>query len=338
MASVRDVAARAGVSVGTVSRVINRHEDVAPALRDRVEAAMRELSYAPNALARNFRRQRTGAVGVVVPDVTAPFFADLVKQIEWVARNQGYALLIGNSDNRSDIENEYISRLHERGVDGLILVPSTGVEHLPLDYRSPVVIVDQDVDGVDVIATDHEAGAREIVEHLAGLGHRRIACIAGPQTAFRQRLAGYRSIVEPLLIQDGVEDRDDYVRIEPMGEQRGFDSAHLLLDLPIPPTAIFAASDQQAVGVLRACADRDLRVPRDISVVGFDDIPLAELLQPRLTTVRQPTAELGRLAVERLLFRLESPSAPPLRQVLPGEVRLRRSSGPVPTGLERLGA
>jgi LacI family transcriptional regulator len=335
MASVREVAARARVSVGTVSRVINGYTDVSPVLRARVEEAMRELSYAPNQLARNFRRQRTGTIGVVVPDITAPFFADLVKQIEAAAREAGYSVLIGNSDNRSDVESEYVSRLDERGVDGLILAPSMGGDHLAALDRARLVVVDQEVEGLDVVATDHETGARDVVQHLVSLGHTRIACIAGPQTAFRQRLVGYRAIVQPLLSAGSNVSIEAYIRVEPMGDQWGLHSANELLNLPQPPTAIFATSDQQAIGVLRACADRNLRVPQDISVVGFDDIPLADLVQPRLTTVQQPTREIGRLVVERLLRRFETPGLPALRRVVPGRLMVRRSSGPPPRGTAR---
>lgn len=329
MASVKDVAARAGVSVGTVSRVINGYADVRPEMRERVERAMRELSYRPNQLARNFRRQTTQTIGVVVPDITAPFFADLVKQAEAVARDVGYTVLIGNSDNRVEIEDEYVARLREREIDGLLLVPSSGEARLAREEAARIVVVDQEVEGLDFVATDHEAGARDAVEHLVDLGHRRIACITGHQTAARQRLAGYRAVVAPYLSGEQI---DRYVRVEPLDDMWGLYAAQRLLDLPEPPTAIFATSDQQAIGVLRACADRDLRVPEDLSVVGFDDIPLANLVRPRLTTIRQQTAVLGRLAVSRLLERLEAASEPPVRRTVPGELLVRRSSGPVPAG------
>jgi LacI family transcriptional regulator len=329
MASVKDVAARAGVSVGTVSRVINGFADVRPEMRERVERAMRELDYRPNQLARNFRRQTTQTIGVIVPDITAPFFADLVKQCEAVARDAGWSVLIGNSDNRVELEDEYISRLRDRGIDGLLLVPSSAEARLARDEAARIVVVDQELEGLDFVATDHEAGARDAVEHLIALGHRRIACIGGFQTSSRQRLAGYRAVMAPLLEPRLIE---SYVRIEPVDDQWGIHAAEQLLDLPEPPTAIFATSDQQAVGVLRACADRDLRVPGDLSVVGFDDIPLAGLVQPRLTTIRQQTSVLGRLAVSRLLERLDAPWEDPVRRVVPGELLLRRSSGPVPPG------
>jgi LacI family transcriptional regulator len=327
---VRDVAARAGVSVGTVSRVLNDYPDVSPSLRARVQAAMRELAFQPNALARNFRQQRSHTVGVVVPDITAPFFADLVKQIEAVAIESGYTVVVGNSANIGERENAYLAWLSVRGVDGLVIAPTASTDNSAFPLGSSIVVVDHEIDGLDLVACDHEAGAREAVEHLRSLGHRLIACITGPQPVFRQRLAGYRTVMRGVLEREGV-DPVLYVREEPPGAQWGLDAAHALLRMEPRPTAIFAASDQQAVGVLRACADLMLAVPDEVSVVGFDDIPLAQLLQPRLTTVRQPTAEIGRLVVERLLHRLDGSNGPPSRDILPGTLLVRQSSGRLST-------
>jgi LacI family transcriptional regulator len=331
VANVRDVAALAQVSVGTVSRVINDRPDVTPQLRARVEAAMLELAYQPNVLARNFRLQSSRTIGVVVPDITAPFFAELIKQIEAAAVLADYTVLVGNSANRADRESRYLARLRERVVDGLVFAPSTEAAEVAPGDRTRVVVVDREIPGLDLVACDHEAGAREAVRHLLGLGHRRVACISGPRDVpvFRQRFAGYREAMAPVLAQEGI-DPDAYARFEPLAGQRGLESAHELLAADSPPTAIFATSDQQAIGVLRACADRGLRTPEDVSVVGFDDIPLAELTQPRLTTVRQPTEEIGRLVIERLMSRLDHPFQPAQRHVLPGELMIRASSGPAP--------
>jgi LacI family transcriptional regulator len=331
VASVRDVAALAGVSVGTVSRVVNGRPDVTPKLRARVEAAMTELDYQPNHLARNFRRQRSRTIGVVVPDITAPFFAELVKQIEAAAVAADYTVLVGNSANRPDRERAYLARLREHVVDGLVFAPSTEATEVAPGDRSRVVVVDREIPGLDLVACDHEAGAREAVRHLLDLGHRRVACVSGPLDVpvFRQRFAGYREEMAPVLAREGI-DPVDYARFEPLAGERGLEAAGELLALETPPTAIFATSDQQAIGVLRACADRGLRTPEDVSVVGFDDIPLAELMQPRLTTVRQPTEEIGRLVVERLMSRLDDRDQPAQRHVLPGELVVRASSGPAP--------
>lgn len=331
MPTLRDVAARAGVSVGTVSRVINGEPNVAPALRERVEAAVRELDYQRNMLGRNLRTQRTGTIGVVVPDITAIFFAELVKEIEQIATQAGYSVLIGNSANSRKIEEFYLSKLVENGIDGMILSSSTDPEQLSIRPDAALVAVDRELPGFDLVASDHAAGARAVVQRLADLGHRRIACISGPQLmpVFEQRLAGYRNVAVPLLEADGI-DPDSYVRVESLDEMRGIESATSLLDTERRPTAIFAATDQQAIGVLRACADLGLRVPDDISVAGFDDIALAQLVSPRLTTIRQPIAEIGRLAVEQLLKRMTSPSTPQQRRLLPVELCERESTAAPP--------
>lgn len=339
MPTIRDVAALAGVSVGTVSRVINGTPDVTPELRRRVEASMEELGYRPNLLARNFRRQRSGTLGIVVPGITDPFFAELVRQVEGAAAAAGYTVLIGNAGYRADREIAYLAKLRERVVDGLVFAASTDPPELTPGDRSRMVAVDREIDGLDLVACDHEAGAQEAVRHLVDLGHRRVACISGPQhvPVFRQRFAGYRAIIGPLLAAEGI-DQDAYVRFEPFSALRGLESAHALLNVEPRPTAIFATSDQQAIGALRACADRGLRTPEDLSVVGFDDIPVAEYVQPRLTTVRQPINAIGRLVVERLMGRLDAPSQPPQRHVLPGELQVRASSGPAPSDPPRMAA
>ncbi len=187
--------------------------------------------------------------------------------------------------------------------------------------------MDRELPGFDLVASDHAAGSRAVVQRLADLGHRRIACISGPKvmSVFEQRLAGYRDVAVPLLEADGL-DPDSYVRVESLDAMTGFESATSLLDTERRPTAIFAATDQQAIGVLRACVDLGLRVPDDISVAGFDDIALAQLVSPRLTTIRQPIAEIGRLAVEQLLRRMTSPSSPHRRRLLPVELCEREST------------
>lgn len=331
MSTLRDVAVHAGVSVGTVSRVINREPNVAPALRERVEAAVQELDYRPNMLGRNLRTRRTGAIGVVVPDITAIFFAELVKEIEQAATKAGYSVLIGNSANSRQIEEFYLSKLVESGIDGMILSSSIDPEQLRIRPDAALVAVDRELPGFDLVASDHAAGARAVVQRLADLGHRRIACIGGPQLmpVFEQRLAGYCDVAVPLLEADGI-DPGSYVRVETLDEMRGIEPATSLLGTDRRPTAIFAATDQQAIGVLRACADLGLRVPDDISVAGFDDIALAQLVSPRLTTVRQPIAEIGRLAVEQLLERMAFPDTPQQRCLLPVELRERESTAPPP--------
>jgi len=327
--TLKDVAVEAGVALGTVSRVINHEPSVSPELVARVEKAIRTLDYQPNVLGRNLRRRRTGTIGVVVPDITALFFAELVKQVEKAAMEVGYSVLIGNSANSRQIEDLYLSKLSDSGLDGMIFSSSADDDAHVIREGAALVAVDRELSGFDFIASNHEVGAREVVRHLVDLGHRRIACISGPATmpVFQQRLAGYRSVVETGLKELGISP-ETYTRFEPLDSMRGIDAAHSLLELPERPTAVFATTDQQAIGVLRACGDCGLRVPEEMSVVGFDDIPLADLVNPRLTTVRQPIEQIGRLAVERLLLRMGSTDEPAQRWLLDTELRHRESSAP----------
>ena len=333
MPTLKDVAAEAGVALGTVSRVINREPSVSPELVARVEKAIQTLDYQPNVLGRNLRRRRSGTIGVVVPDITALFFAELVKHVEKAAMEVGYSVLIGNSANSRQIEDLYLSKLSDSGLDGMIFSSSADDDAHAIREGAALVAVDRELSGFDFVASDHETGAREVVRHLADLGHRRIACISGPATmpVFQQRLAGYRSVVETGLKDLGISP-ETYTRFEPLDSMRGIDAALSLLELPDRPTAVFATTDQQAIGVLRACGDRGLRVPEEISVVGFDDIPLADLVNPRLTTVRQPIEQIGRLAVERLLLRMGLTDEPAQRWLLDTELRRRESSAPPATG------
>ena len=328
MARIVDVAERAGVSVGTVSRVINSNPRVTPALRARVEAAIAALDYRPNALARSLRRQRTHTLGLVIPDITSPYFAELARWIEAAAARAGYCLILGNSAGSQREEQLYIETLVDRRVDGLILVPSHARRTLPC-FGMPVVVVDRELPDADVIVSDNEGGAREVTEYLVGLGHEVIACIGGPRDlpVALQRHAGYVSGAAATLARRGLTP-GAYTRWGSYDYQSGYDLARVLLALAPRPTAIVASSDQQAVGALRACADLGLAVPGDVSVTGFDDIPLAWLVTPRLTTVAQPVEETAARAVERLLARTAEPRLAPRREVLPTIVRVRDSCAP----------
>lgn len=331
LASIRDVAERAGVSVGTVSRVINGNSAVRPVLRSRVETAIRELGYRPNALAQSLRRQRSHTLGLVIPDITNPFFGELAMHIESAAAKSGYSLILCNSMNAREEEEVYVQTLADRRVDGLILVASAGTRTLPRPRRIPIVLADRELAGADLVASDHRGGAMLAVEHLTGLGHEVIACVAGPQdlSPAVQRYEGYAAVVTARFGAVGL-DLADYVAFGSFDYQTGFEGAMALLRRRPRPTAIFASSDQQAIGALRACADLGLKVPGDISIVGFDDIPLAQLVKPRLTTVAQPISAIGELAVVRLLERAAALRRPRQRDLLLTTLKVRDSSAPAP--------
>jgi LacI family transcriptional regulator len=329
MVKIVDVARRAGVSVGSVSRVINDHPTVTPATRARVELAVRELGYVPNAIAGSLRSRRSKMVGLIIPDVTNPFFSELALHVERSAAAAGYNLVLGNSDNSVDQETYYLHALAVRRVDGIIFVPANETSR-SAEIAIPVVGVDREIDGCPFVASDNRAGAKSATEYLHSLGHRLIGCVAGPGDLpnARERRRGYEEVALPILRMAGV-DPSDYIVSADFSYDAGYAATRSLLKVSPRPTAIFASSDQQAIGGLRAAADLGLAVPLDLSVVGFDDVPLAKLVMPRLTTVAQPVAEIGVLAMQLLLDLLSGAEAPRRRRhLLATSLRLRQSCAP----------
>ena len=327
MKKIADVAARAGVSVGSVSRVINDHPSVTPETRDRVERAVRELAYVPNAIAGSLRSRRSKMLGLVVPDVTNPFFAELALNVERSAIAKSYNVILCNSDNSIEQQRRHLHALAARRVDGIILA-SAGPVNLKLDHATPIVGVDREVGGCPFVASDNVGGAKSAIGYLLTLGHDLISLVAGPaglQPA-RDRRAGYEDIATPLFRSAGL-DPANYIASGDFDFDTGYAAAQRLLRVTPRPTAIFASSDQQAIGVMRAAADLGLEVPRDLTVVGFDDIPIAKLITPRLTTVAQPVKEIGVLATQLLLNLLAGVAIEgPRRHHLATTVQIRESS------------
>lgn len=299
---IREVARRAGVSLGTVSRVINNNPSVAPGLRERVEAVIRELDYRPNTLARGLRSQRTHTLGLVIPDVTNPFFSELVREIEQAAGRKGYSLILGNSGESRSSEQLYLGMLADRRVDGLIIVPGAGTRSISPPRDIPIVIVDRPLPRYPVVASDHRNGAEQAVSRLIELGHRRIACIAGPPRLIvaSERYQGYLQVMRRHVQPPDLENHG-WVESANFEYEGGYRAARRLLEASPRPTAVFASSDQHAIGALRAARDAGLEVPRDLSIIGFDDIPLASLVTPRLSTVAQPIAAISERAVAMVL-------------------------------------
>ncbi len=326
MPTIKDVARKAGVSVGTVSRVLAKNETVKHPLKLRVQAAMEELDYKPNLAARALRTNSIDVIGLLVPDITNPFFAQLAKNIEMEAAKRGHSVMLANSHDDPETERLQLSALLDRAVCGIIVVAtSDGSETKPTDV--PIVSLDRRFGSYPLLATDHFDGSQKIADHLYSLGHRRIAYIAGPQTmeVARQRREGFVSRMEALSnAQDPigltvVEGQFDYDSGEEIGRS-------LLAGRPADkrPTAIAAASDQQAIGVLRSARDLKIAVPAELSVTGFDDITLASLVVPRLTTVRQPIESLAASAVSRI-FKDDTTAAD---EAIAGEIVVRESTAP----------
>ncbi|MFN2419323.1 MAG: LacI family DNA-binding transcriptional regulator, partial [Candidatus Limnocylindria bacterium] len=298
-ATIDDVAARSGVSTATVSRVLSGSVPARPGTRERVLSAARELDYRPSGIARALKRQETRTLGLVITDITNPFYPQLVRAVESAAHARGYAIVLANGGDDPARELEHLDLLVERRVDGIVIVSSRMTRRHAERLRRtsvPAVLVNDSMAGSDLpaVTTAHGRGARLATEHLIGLGHRQIAHIAAPadQAASGQRRQGVRDALRAAGLDDPL------VAIGDGGVAGGAQATEALIRSEI--TAIVAYNDLTAIGALRALRSAGIAVPHGISVVGFDDIDLAAWTDPPLTTIRQPTDELGRRAVEHL--------------------------------------
>ncbi len=336
MSTINDVALRAGVSAMTVSRVINNSGYSSPATRRRVEAAIAELGYVPNALARQLRSRRTKTLALVVSDISNPFFTTIARGVEDVAARHGFSVMYCNTDESETEEAQYLLMLIERQVDGVLLVParSSGTSFRLLQaHGMPVVVLDRRVAArhVDSVRCDSEAGAHALTRHLLELGHRRIAVLTGRRTISTSvdRVAGCRRALEEAgLTLDPALVRYGGFNFGKLNQADGHRMAQEVLSTDATrPTAIFAANNFIAFGAIRALAEAGLRVPGDMSVVAFDDLPLEWVSDPFLTVAAQPAYEIGRRAAEMLLDRLSGArEAAGEDVVLPFELIIRRSS------------
>lgn len=311
MATIRDVARRAGVSVGTVSRVLSKHEAVKTALRENVEKAIQDLNYRPNLVARAMRTNRTDIIGLVLPDITNPFFAQLAKDVEMAAARFGISVMLANSLENAELQELRITAILDRSPRGVIVVATGESIHIKAIGDVPLVALDRPFPGFPFVSTDHVNSAALAADHLYTLGHRRICYIAGPRDTavsklreggFVERIKVLAQRHEPidLTVMEGAF---DYASGETIARR-------LLGQRPEErPTAIATSSDQQAIGVIRAARDMGVRIPEDLSVVGYDDITLASLVVPRLSTIRQPTGELAMAAVKMILGGDEPPQS-----------------------------
>jgi LacI family transcriptional regulator len=336
MATVHDVARRAGVSTSTVSHVVNGTRFVSDELRERVLAAMRELDYTPNAAARMLSLKRSRTIGLIVSDIRNPFFASVARGVEDVAQEQGYTLVLCNSDENADREAACLTALESRAVDGVLLASAGAAdEHLSRLVRAgfPIVLVDRDLPelGAPAVVLDNEGAAYNAVRHLIAGGHRRIAMLSGRASisTTTERIAGYRRA----LREAGLEVDERLIVSGASTSEGGAAAATIVLDVDPPPSAIFSGNNLMSIGALQAIANRGLVVPDDIALVGFDDFPYpwSDAFRPHLTTVAQPTYELGRKAAEILVERLrDSSSNHAERVVLEGKLVVRESSGTLP--------
>lgn len=327
-ATIKDIARVVGVSVATVSRALNGAENVLPDTRQRILDAARELRYAPSGAARSLITRRTDTVGALLPDLHGEFFSELIRGIDQAARARGLHLLLSSSHDDADEAAAALRAMNGR-VDGLIVMsPHADDDFLSqnLPVTLPAVLLNSGVSRPRqrVFAVDNFGGARQITEHLVRSGRRRIAFLGGPVANFeaRERERGYRTGL-PAGLQPWVLAGD-------FSEAGGQQAAARLLALPAAerPDAVFAANDIMAIGLLGALVAGGLRVPEDIALAGFDDIPVARYVSPALTTMHVPIAALGSQALEALADALDSPLAPSGEStVMPVQLVVRRSCG-----------
>ena len=325
--TIKDVAALAGVSTATASRVLSGNPATSPQARVKVTAAVIELDYRPNAQARALRSTRSDSVGLLVPDVRNPFFADLAHTVEQAALSKGYVTLLSNANEQTEQQDRYLGTLISRRVDGIIMAPlgdGSGSIRSLIEREIPTVFVDRTIDGIDVpsVTTDSEVGIRQTVEHLASLGHTRIGYISGPQATStgRDRFAAFTaSVADAGLSQD-----PDLVYFGDFQAASGSTGVHALLELNDPPTALLAADSLMAVGAIDALHKLGLRVGTDLALVAFDDIEWFALLNPALSVISHSVEDMGRIAVDMLLEVIAGET--PESVVLPSELITRASS------------
>ncbi|HEY7324470.1 MAG TPA: LacI family DNA-binding transcriptional regulator [Streptosporangiaceae bacterium] len=340
--SIREVAAEAGVSVGTVSNVLNRPELVAKQTRDRVNAAIRKLGFVRNESARQLRAGRSRTIGLVVLDVANPFFTDLARGVEDAVSKAGLAVILCNSDEQEDKEQRYLELLEEHRVQGVLITPVGAAANLERLQRrgTPVVLLDSRASshGQCSVAVDDVLGGDLAVTHLIENGHEQIAYISGPP-AIRQVADRHEGALRALSRAGRPKDSLLVIETSALNVASGMWAGAAIVEMPATsrPTAVFCANDLMALGVLQEMTRNRVRVPEDISIVGYDDIEFAAAAAVPLTSVRQPRSELGRTAARLLLEEADDAQHHQHRQVIfEPELVIRQSTQAAPSGLARL--
>ncbi|NOU67995.1 LacI family DNA-binding transcriptional regulator [Paenibacillus sp. LMG 31461] len=334
MITIYDIAEKAGVSAMTVSRVINNTGRISEETRKRVRKVMEELHYIPNALARSLVSQKTNLISLLITDITNPFYTTLARGAEDAAKKAGYRLLFANSDEDYEKEKDYVDMILSTRVDGVLFAPAGDHSHDNLQqlqkHQIPFVVLDREIPGIDadVVLGDSKEGARNLVEHLIVQGHQRIALINGSQdvSTARLRYLGYNEALQ----LGGITPDDSLVLHLGYRDFHDETALHELLQLDDPPTAIFAANNMLALGVIQSLRHRGLQVPRDMSVVCFDDFGPAGAINPFLTVASQPAYQFGKLGMQLLIERIEGEASDASRRImLPSELIVRSSTQPL---------
>lgn len=327
MATIRDVAKLAGVAPITVSRVINNDGYFTEETRKKVETAVLELNYIPNSLGPSLRSKRTQTLALVLSDITNPFWTTVARGVEDAANKRGYHIIIGNTDESDEKQEKYLLFLMKKQVDGFLFVPASyNVSKTLLKRKVPTVILDRRFpsEEVDLVRCDSVGGAYNLTQHLIELGHRHIAIITGRQdhTTACDRVDGYLA-----ALKDAHIGASQQIFWGEYTQQSGYENTVQILNTTPRPTAIFAANNFIAIGMMRALRDAGVRVPQDMSVVTFDDLPEAITIDPFFTVAAQPAYEMGQKATELLISRLDGDGPTEYQDiVLPIDIIVRKSS------------
>ncbi|MGQ9557031.1 MAG: LacI family DNA-binding transcriptional regulator [Desulfurispora sp.] len=331
--TIKDIARKAGVSYATVSRALNNRPEVNEKTRREIQKLAEEMGYKPNALARSLVTRESKTLGLIIPDITNPFFPEVARGAEEAAAQAGYSIFLCNTNWEEEKERKYLALLEEKRVDGIILASVINDEQQMMEYLAdsavPLIMINRVLKNIQAhyVVIDNVRGACLVMEHLIETGHRDIAFVGGLShvEATRERLQGYKMMLGAYELPV----RPELVRLGSFKRESGYSNALELLKLSPRPTAIFAANDILALGVLQAAADMNLRVPGDLAVVGFDDIPFASYAEVSLTTVAQPKYAMGEMAAKILIEEIkEGPSREKKKIILQPELVVRRSSMP----------
>ncbi len=326
---MQDVAKRANVSTATVSRVLSNPDKVSESTKKRVLEAIDELNYQPHVVARQFRTMQTKIILVVVPDITSAFFSQILRGIEHVAIEHGYQVILADTENKTEREREYMNILHQKQADGMVLLTARMNKHEleEISDAFPVVLACEYMDELNTptVSIDNISSSRKAIQHFIDMGHRKIAHITGPMDVIlsRDRLRGYQqAMYSNDLPMDSLYIQEGNFTIE-----SGYNQMKKLLSLDEPPTAVFVFNDEMAIGAINAVRDQGLSVPEDIAVIGFDNINMAPIFTPKLTTIDQPKYEIGQKAMNLLLSLINKEPLEKRKFVLKDELVIRETCG-----------
>jgi LacI family fructose operon transcriptional repressor len=328
MVSIKDVAEAAGVSTATVSRVLSNGLHVRPEVRERVLATVERLGYRPNLVARSLRSQQSSTIGLIVSDISNPFFTAISRAVEDTAYEQGFSVLLCNTDENPEKEAIYLNLMRDTAVAGAIMSPTrqTIANFADSNLPFPIVVVDRSISNgdVDAVLLDNVDAAYRLITHLIEQGYRRIAALCSEMSTGLERQVGY----EKALRAHGLAPKSEYMKYVSPKAEAGYAAALKMLDLAEIPDALFTVNSLIAEGALQAIRERNLTIPDDIALVTFDETTWTSLVQPAITLIAQPTYEIGKTAAELLIQRIADPGRPTRQVILKGQLLVRGSSAP----------